>query len=584
MTWYQVIEICNEEPLKIGSGGSKAHWDEPCKDYIPGSTLRGGAIARLRKMGLFDDDSKAILQDMECLNAYLYQEGQLYTPAPQHLRMDKHHYRRESKWADRNERSGLLPLIDLYSLKEADIRDTEEDQPKNQLPLPYVSLHERYMKGVAPRKSYRLHHSSLLNSDLRERANLFSYQALESGYVFRSIIAYSENIKGRIETMWDGMDVWYLGGAKGSGYGRCRVQPVGDPLSDYAQAKEVIGLPALSYDTIASEQAAVITLTCLSDLIIRGPYGEPRSCLPEEYLEEISGLKFKASSRHFIQTGVTEGYNATWKARYPKETTIKAGSIMRYELEGWPDSSTLSRAMKCLEQQRYGARPQDGYGWIAVNLPYPANLLIEPEALKEDTRKSFDSDGAQEVHKSPTSAPYIAESIRIISKGLSDNRFIWLRELRDKLMKSSDSPEALTLNGLKAHHCRVMLNLLEGWLRSGDKPASSVPDEQAVSRQTYREDKERFSLAGVHFNGIMKFLGEGYSSPEYEALRKLADNKLSSNHGEIYYNGIGDSSMAKQKRLIAELLCQALYLQQRSAEEEAISNEYKTTFRLQSYS
>lgn len=81
MMWYQVIEIRNLEPLKIGAGGNKAHWDEPCKDYIPGSTLRGGAIARMQRLNLFGD-SKSVLQHMECSNAYLYQNGQLYLPSP----------------------------------------------------------------------------------------------------------------------------------------------------------------------------------------------------------------------------------------------------------------------------------------------------------------------------------------------------------------------------------------------------------------------------------------------------------------------------------------------------------------------
>lgn len=593
MMWYQVIEIRNLEPLKIGAGGNKAHWDEPCKDYIPGSTLRGGAIARLQRMGLFED-SKSILQQMECFNAYIYQDEQLYLPSPQHLRMDKHEYRRQRSLFDQGQTDGIVELANLFVTAESERAYVDSPMPhKNQLPVPYVTIRDGNIEGIKSRKSYRLHHSSLLNREQRERANLFSYQALEPGHVFRSVIAYQENIKTQAEAMWEGTDIWYLGGSKGSGYGRCRVKTVGEPQSDYEEVRSLLGMNSFKHAEGMPKKTNVLTLTCLSDVIIRGRYGEPMSYVPEEVLEKCCGMRLKSGSRHFVQTGLTEGYNATWKARYPKETTIKAGSVMRYLLDDEVDEPTLNKVIAALEQRRYGARTQEGYGWIAVNLPYPSRLQMESRLAVTGERRGQSDDvrppsnvrseetmlGESSTHvKSGVSADaHIAESIRLITKGLGDHRKRWLHMLSKKLIDTTthDPIEELKINGLRSHHCRVMVDVLERWIKG-----QGVTISNAVRRQTYRQNNELFSLVDIHFDGILQFLENEHVSQEHEGLSRWAATKLNSSHGRIYYKGVDSlpqsttEDIMNQKRFIAELICAALYIHQRSVTGEAISNEH----------
>ncbi|MEK4372390.1 hypothetical protein [Paenibacillus sp. FSL R5-0473] len=596
MMWYQVIEIRNLEPLKIGAGGNKAHWDEPCKDYIPGSTLRGGAIARMQRLNLFGD-SKSVLQHMECSNAYLYQNGQLYLPSPQHLRMDKHEYRRQRSLFDQGYVNGTVELTNLYTAATSEeVNAHSQNLPKNQLPQPYVTIRDGHMEGIRPSKNYRLHHSSLLNKDLRERANLFSYQALDPGHIFRSVIAYKEDIKPQMESMWEGSDIWYLGGSKGSGYGRCQVNTIGNPESDYAEVRQQLGINGPRSEADSPEEVNVLTLTCLSDVIVRGRYGEPLSYLPEEVLEEYGNIQLKRvadGQGHFVQTGLTEGYNATWKARYPKETTIKAGSVMRYYLKGQVDEQTRERVIAALEQHRYGARTQEGYGWIAVNLPYPSRLRVQsiPAVSKESREQSsktptvdgqFEqivSDGKSIDTKSNSKvAPHIADSIRLISKGLGDNRQHWLRMLSKKMknIPATDGFGVLKVNNLKSQHCQVMIKLLKQWLH--DQGVSEVAvglETNTVSKQTYRQNKEFFSLEGVHFDEIMKFLKNDRVAPEHEKLSRLAVMKLKSSHGRMYYMAVQTATdsiiadIAEQKRFIAELLYEALYIHQMSTTGEA---------------
>ncbi|WP_059050893.1 hypothetical protein [Paenibacillus senegalimassiliensis] len=583
MKWYQVIEICNLEPLKIGAGGNKAHWDEPCKDYIPGSTLRGGAIARMQRLGLFEDP-KSILQQMECSNAYLFREGQLYLPSPQHLRMDKHEYRRQKIWTNQGYSDGMVSLTNLYATTVPDkMYGLSQMTPKNQLPQPYVAIKDGYLEGIQSSKNYRLHHSSLLNKNLRERANLFSYQALEPGHIFRSIITYTEQIKPQIESMWNGQDIWYFGGSKGSGYGRCQVRLIGQPQTDYAEVHHGLGITTPRSEANASEELNVLTLTCLSDVIVRGRYGEPLPYLPEEVLEECGNIQIKRLAEgqcHFVQTGLTEGYNATWKARYPKETTIRAGSVMRYYLENPLDEQSRERVIAVLEQRRYGLRTQEGYGWIAVNLPYPSQLRVQPiPAISLERRGQSIS-----TKLDSASAPHIVESIRLISKGLGDNRKHWLRLLIKKMEDASttDRFESLKIHNLKPYHCRVMIELLKQWLtdQSTSKKGVSLIAKKS-DKQAYRQNNEFFSLAGVHFNGVITFLENEHIEPKYEGLSQFASDKVNSIHGRIYYmptqpnSEKGIEEIVGQKRFIAELLCEALYIYQMSdASQGAIRSEF----------
>ncbi|MEK4529886.1 hypothetical protein NST38_31255 [Paenibacillus sp. FSL H8-0104] len=599
MMWYQVIEIRNLEPLKIGAGGNKAHWDEPCKDYIPGSTLRGGVIARMQRLGLFGDP-KSILQHMECSNAYLYQNGQLYLPSPQHLRMDKHKYRRQRSLTNQGDVNRMVDLTNLYTIARSEgMSEDNQTLPKNQLPQSYVTIRDGYMEGIKPSKNYRLHHSSLLNKDKQERANLFSYQALEPGHIFRSVIGYPEGIRSQIESMWNGSDIWYLGGSKGSGYGRCQVRPTGKPKSDYTAVCQQLGINVSQSEADSSEELNVLTLTCLSDLIVRGRYGEPLPYLPEEVLERYGGIKIKRitdEQRHFVQTGLTEGYNATWKARYPKETTIKAGSVMRYQMDGHVDEQTRKIVIAALEQRRYGARTQEGYGWIAVNLPYPSQLRVQsiPAVSGESREDSVQIQDGKSKHmiKDETSsdtksasanALHIAESIRLISKGLGDNRLHWLRILAKNMGDTSkiDGFGELKVNNLKSHHCQVMIDLLKRWLNIQSKSEFGFGIEtNTVRKQTYRQNKQFFSLEGVHFDGILKFLKNDQVGPEHEGLSRLAATKLNSSHGRIYYMAVqtvSDPNMEeimRQKHFIAELICEALEIYKMSTVGEAIPNEH----------
>lgn len=159
MKKYLVIEINNKEPLKIGSGGSKAQ-TEPAKEYIPGSTIRGAVIAQLLRHGIYDESTiKEALQKIQCYNAYPYRAGKLFIPTPQHLRMSKHEWRKKKASNEKN--PCTLNLINLL--------ENQSPEMKNPLEYRFIAVQDRRLTGVKIPKTYRQHHTKG-----KEKDNLFS--------------------------------------------------------------------------------------------------------------------------------------------------------------------------------------------------------------------------------------------------------------------------------------------------------------------------------------------------------------------------------------------------------------------------
>ncbi|WP_154118087.1 hypothetical protein [Paenibacillus monticola] len=549
MLYYQVIEFNNIEPLKIGAGGNNKQWAEPAKDYIPGSTIRGAVISQMLRQGVFDN-IPAILQDMECYNAYPYESGKLYFPMPQHLRVNKHEYRRAKMKAAMP--GGSNTPLELYDLS---VQNNENG--KNTPEFRYVAIKDDQLTGKTIGKSYRLHQSSSLNKGMKEKANLFSYQAIEPGHIFRAIIAYQDSVKQQVETVLKNTNSWYLGGSKGSGYGHCRSELPVEATVYYEDAKLNLGLPLASCASGSS-----LILTCLSDALFRNEYGQPVPYMPEEAITEICGHSVKRKSS-FIDTGITEGYNATWRSRYPKETTLKAGSILTYTFDEPLDEREWQRTTAILEERLNGLRTQDGFGWLAVNMDYPSQLIFKGDEQ---------SDSAATTQKWPDTRmnPQEAEVMRMISKGLGDSRSRWLYLLCEQSWNTEEgqkpSRDIIISDQLKRHQLGIMMDELKDWKPNINKRV--VTDH----KQAYRRDEDQCSVAGISFDKILEFLyrpeGEAKSSltknVDYSKLLAFAEHKLNTRKGLIYFDKkSSEATEVPAKRFIAELLLAGLQIRHR---------------------
>jgi hypothetical protein len=583
---FYVIEIRNEEPLKIGAAGSKENPSERSLQHIPGSTIRGALIAYLQQMGLFQRDETDFLQHLLCQNGYLYRNGHLFMPTPQHLRLDKHRYR-QSKMEKR-------------TVELSDYDHDSGGSGKNQIPYRYVTIHavdggESKLVGGKVKLAYRLHHSTIRKPDQRERENLYNYQAISEGHAFRAIIRY-EGEHGYMldEVLAPGRStVWYLGGARSAGYGRCVVTPV-RICATHEEAVRAAG-----YRLPRRLHGDRLTVICLTDSLFRDRYGQPAVGLTSEAVEkrlaellpETKTNPVKVVSRRlFLQTGMSEGYNAVWNARYPKETIVKAGSVMQFALSRELSEDEWRRVIAGLEAAPCGSRVQEGFGWLLVNVDYPKRLdtaemneTIQPP-ISESVATAQDGQGGAADDRGDRIEPMDQdeeEALLIIRNALIDGREQWLMMIARRLLEPvrKDAESALNSSGtlilsdrLHRAHLHRMLSRILDWLNGQERKPGLFPQFQQsgklpVGYAFYEQDKELFSLASVHLRGLLEYLN---GTQKYEELDQWASDQLSTVKGRFYYSA---EKIESNRIFIAELLAVTLYLASRERKGAAANDQ-----------
>lgn len=555
---YISIEIRNEEPLKIGASGSKKNTQEPSKDFIPGSTIRGAIIAQLlRHKKIEVDHLNYILQSMQCYNAYPYRDS-LFIPIPRHLRVDKHEWRKmkmmqesghndeNSKPNNKNGTNNLsIALNDLLQQKQDNLdhklseghHSEDEAISKKQTPtFSFITLSGDKLQGLNVKKMYNQHHSLSLNKDRKEKSNLFSYQAIEAGYTFRSLIAVPESEVKLIEEILSSSEQWYLGGSKGSGYGRSHVHIIA-VSEDYNQALKQIGL-SYSYKDNAYTPS-ILTITCLSNVLFRDEYGQPMPHLSPQSLSQQLGQAVEFEQA-ITQVALSEGYNSKWRARYPKEAVIEAGSVFTYKL----DEPITTQQIQQLEQNLSGFRTEEGYGWLGVNINYPKAIFLAEvdgkvqskprvDIVDQDTDKAKDNNKVTDKFKVTVSEVAGDPSFKIIQAGLRSGEMKqrWLTSI---IVNSINQNEIIVGDNLSSHYTNM-----NEYIKNSGKTNLSKAQEK------YMIDKDKFSISGANFIEIIQFLNTDKTS-NYPSLVQFAQKKLNTTKGNLFYGQLTNREQAQQ--------------------------------------
>ncbi len=541
MYCYRIVEITNLEPLKIGARGAQSTYAEPTAEYIPGSTLRGALISQLIHLGLFDDNTKSgFLLGMECYNAYPYSDGVFYLPRPFHLRVDKHEWRKARAHGKK-----MMPLSNLWQEKG------NTSGAKNQPEYSFIAVEHELgeekrdaLRGKNVIKEYRLHHSTC-KSQVQEPENLFRYEAISAGQKFWGILKYNKELEPQFNALLGEKRIIYLGGSKGSGYGKSEIKTVDGPLGEYDEIKQLLGIKSSPKNSDEGNSEMEIVITCLSDCLFRNEWGQPINHLSEQYLYGLTG-KYPTLERQFVQTGKTEGYNTTWQARYPKETTVKAGSVLIYSFAEGLTSEEIQR----LEGTLLGSRNQDGYGWLGVDLYYPEYMLL-------DDRKENSIHLEELLQEKP-----VSETFKILIGGLKDAKERWLKMLFGQLSGNfyDDNKNKALIISLKLNNSQLknMEDLIDDWVKSKEKgnPYRLEDKSKTILERHYINDKTLFSLNDCDLNRIWNYL-KGNSNDE---LRGFANITLSTQRGSLFYYDIDDKEQAARK-FIADLVKTGLYIE-----------------------
>ncbi len=539
---YRVIEIKNLEPLKIGSRGNQSTYSEPATEHIPGSTIRGAIIGEMIRLGLFNDTTKnSILLNMECYNAYICFNGITYLPKPSHLRIDKHKWRAEKI-------EGKKLVLELSDLLK------ENSAEKNQLEYSFVTIKDNKLFGKKVAKEYRLHHFKY-KSDLenKEQENIFRYEAISPRQSFKAIIRYDQELEVQMETLFRQKLLLYLGGSKGSGYGKSQICAT-DPIDSIIDVKNKL---CINYDKENKTKEVVITF--FSDCLFRNEFGQPINYIPEKYFLNLKhkGIRLE---KQFIQTGQTEGYNTTWSARYPKETTIKAGSVLKYVFEEELTENEMSVLINSLEKGLVGSRTQDGYGWLGVNIKYPEKINMVEESPVEDITIN-EGDARNQIDLRDFKENQVFD---VILSGMGEAKERWLNTLYTLMINKENTDKIkeniIISNKLNKSQLKNMEDLIKQFLESGKIKIKN----NTILDRFYTNDNNYFSLNEYNFKSICNFL----NGEKNEELIRFAVNKLNSEQGKFFY--FKECESKKISKFIAELLKRSLQIERmRGKQNEA---------------
>lgn len=531
---YYVLKIQNKEPMKIGANGSKENQTEPSKEYIPGSTLRGTFISRMLKGKDIEDKLKyKMLSNIDFYNAYpyAYDNGKeiLFMPAPRHIRIDKHQWRRSKHSENRCKTNNLLE------------ESTDDKVGKNNLEFRFIGLKGEQMVGFKTKKTYRLHHNTKKELGSDERDNLFRYEAIDKGHCFKGMIhVKDEELRQYVEECLKEREFW-IGGSKSSGYGKVELIEVEENTrleTGFKRDKNI---------------DAEIRITCLSDCIFRDRRGNTIGKIEESELEPYFGKSlFK---RGFIDTGISEGYNNTWKSRYPKETTVKAGSVLVYEVKNCSEEK-----IKEFEEKLHGERTQDGFGWVAVNLEYGTELDTKNLDFMSAAKVCIQEDNREEDKVEED------KSMKIILKGMSKSRKNWIRSIVKKEMesnKTNDSRKRIVVDRviLSKENCRNMMAMISYVQKSIEvenetkNESGFEAEKEYINSRSYTQDNTWFSVVDQNFKNLFNYLS-GHKNEHFSAYAK---EKLNSAKGKLLYSGFLDEEI-KKRMIISEIAYEALYI------------------------
>lgn len=357
MSKYITYDIETLEDVKLAQTLRQIDM-EPTMDYIAGSTLRGAYIYRyIQKFKIPDINQgehrrKLLNGGITFLNAYPSYENIRSIPFPKCYfankeRIKSYQNKGISKLALQVGRGE--PLGDGYEK----VRVSE-----------FISNNLNHLKPIKVEKISNLH-----INQTGEKNHLFRYEAIKRGQGFKGIIKVEqeEDVQEVIDLFQDARV--YIGGSKGSGYGKCRIYNM-QLVEENPEAKGFESFMDFRQD---------LYILALSDILYRTDVGEYKTFLEEDFLQNKLGLDKVEYINSSIETRDITSFNNKWGCYTPQIRGIKAGSVFQYEITG---KLTIDKVQAWMNQG-IGERKQEGFGRVLVLNDLPDALLQEPYSLKE---------------------------------------------------------------------------------------------------------------------------------------------------------------------------------------------------------
>lgn len=359
MSKYLTYNIESLENLKFSKTNMQKNAEETM-EYIPGSAIRGAYIYKYITVNHITDINtgyhrqKLLNGKIKFLNAYPMYKGKRSVPFP------KSYFAGKEEIKQKNQNFEVVSGLDK-SL------DSNYDKVRG----PEFAIYENgKIFSINIEKNSSLHINKMRGE---EENKLFRYESMVKNQNFQGIIKLEdENLIDEIKNLFEN-EIVYLGGSKGSGYGKCKIKEilVVDHNPEIGVMKDI--------DKIQDE----VYLMAMSDIVYRNKLGEYMTYIDEEEIKEKLDLEEVEFLDSTIDTKNITNFNNKWNASTPNINSIKAGSVFKYRIRGDLNKELLEKFI----DEGLGERELDGFGRFIVLSNIKGGLLIRDSSIEEQEDK-----------------------------------------------------------------------------------------------------------------------------------------------------------------------------------------------------
>lgn len=336
------------ENLKISSSGNQ-HDTDYSIGYVPGSSLRGAFIRNyINKFNISNLEEDTIALElflkgkMKFLNAYPIRDYRRTVPHPINFYASKDSIKRFNYIKSK----GRYLSGDIINELDGEVK---EDYKNIRLGEFALEILDEDIKATNVEKIQTMHISKR-----KDKNEIFRYESIKAGEKFEAYIAFEgneEEAKDYIDILKD--KTVFLGGSKGSGYGKCKIYDV-EILHSNPEISDI------DYEDMDFDDE--LYLYSLSDLIYINDNGELTSYVDKKFLEEKLGVDNIELEKASVENTIVSGYNNKWGTMLPQYKAIKAGSIFKYTFDGEIDIDKLTDFIN----EGIGLRTEEGYGRFLI--------------------------------------------------------------------------------------------------------------------------------------------------------------------------------------------------------------------------
>ena len=361
---YVRYKLLLEEPVKMGKQGDQSNTET--LTYIVGSSVRGAFLSLyinqyypgVQGLDKGPESRSELFTETRFSDAWVSIEGKPLFPFPAIYYANKHKLRA----AEQTDEKGDTVKLEMHCCISAVPEEGEVRLGRNA----YCTLGSESVIQGSVRTEGNLHIAVGRNGNDKK---MFRYEAISAGQEFCGLIqCRDESAADKYKKAIDGRTV-YLGGSRGSGYGRCKITSA--EMIDIAEAVSMYGLRR-------KEQTGVLTVLALSNLILLNEDGEESGSIDEKLLESKLGISNVKLVKSYVGTVLTSGYNHTWKSWHMQRAAVSAGSLFVYSYEGTLADESITK----FEPMGVGQRKEEGFGRIILN-PDIERAFLEKAVVKE---------------------------------------------------------------------------------------------------------------------------------------------------------------------------------------------------------